>query len=331
MQLSRPVNNKNGIVPEGTAASCWKANKWLCFFVIAMLWTTVWQMPPSPALIFDSIASSTTTSESKPLWTAGEMKRFMRLPCNYVHDGFYLSDSNEMANQVYQSLMELKDDAIPLVIEVGGHDGITKSLSLKSSICFRMNTMLIEASPSNYKVLQKARNYDITINKALCEDDVENIVMIENTANSGENKIVNRDHVEANEKKKNKKSGGRISVTCTSIDQELDKLALQLPISQRGKLFILLLILDVEGYETTAIDGINKYSPKKVYIETNKLDEEQQIQIQEWAESHGLGEGRQYGQDRQYKFHPTIEEKKTLQPDQTAFLWCPELHAKRHS
>ena len=79
----------------------------------------------------------------------------MRLPCNYVHDGWYIEDSNEVLNyQVYQSLITMNDDDdIPVMIECGGHDGITKSISLKSSICLNMNTLLIEGSPTNFNAM----------------------------------------------------------------------------------------------------------------------------------------------------------------------------------
>jgi hypothetical protein len=116
--------------------------------------------------------------------TVGEMKRVMRLPCNYVHDGFYIGGSNEVVNQVYQTIMKLDDDIIPVVIESGGHDGITKSLSLKASMCLQVNTMLIEASPSNYNVLKQTRKYDLTVNAALCEQDY--VELEENQVNSGE-------------------------------------------------------------------------------------------------------------------------------------------------
>jgi len=60
----------------------------------------------------------------------------MELPCNYIHDGFYLRDSNVALNEVYMTLVDMieknnstqADKIIPLVVEVGGHDGITKSI-----------------------------------------------------------------------------------------------------------------------------------------------------------------------------------------------------------
>jgi hypothetical protein len=143
---------------------------------------------------------STTTSKAKtvpllsfktvPLLsfkTVGEIKQTMTLPCHYIHDGFFVPHSNEIANQVYQTLMDLPDDTVPLMIEVGGHDGITKSMSLKVSRCLGVNTMLVEASPSNYRVLEKARRYDHTVNAALCEGDFAK--MEESERNSGQSKL----------------------------------------------------------------------------------------------------------------------------------------------
>ena len=53
----------------------------------------------------------------------------------------------------------------------GGHDGITKSLTLKSSRCLGVNTLLIEGSPNNYRTLKNTRPYDWTVNAALCDGD----------------------------------------------------------------------------------------------------------------------------------------------------------------
>ena len=119
--------------------------------------------------------------------TAGEMKQMMRLPCNYVHDGFYLHQSNEILHQVYHSLLEMDDSVVPLMIEVGGHDGITKSISLKASICLEMNVLLIEASPPNFNILKRSRSYDTTVNAALCNQEFA--LIAENTANTGETHI----------------------------------------------------------------------------------------------------------------------------------------------
>ncbi|MGK3762146.1 MAG: hypothetical protein ACI8RD_014464 [Bacillariaceae sp.] len=48
--------------------------------------------------------------------------------------------------------MQMSDDVIPVLVECGGHDGITKSLTLKASMRLNMNTMLIEGSPFNFNV-----------------------------------------------------------------------------------------------------------------------------------------------------------------------------------
>ena len=71
--------------------------------------------------------------------TLSEMMNTMELPCNYIHDGFYLRDSNVALNEIYLTLVDMiekynstqAEKIIPLVVEVGGHDGITKSISLR--------------------------------------------------------------------------------------------------------------------------------------------------------------------------------------------------------
>ena len=42
-----------------------------------------------------------------------------------------------------------------IMIEAGGHDGITKSTSPVSSICLNINIPMVEASSMNYNVLKK--------------------------------------------------------------------------------------------------------------------------------------------------------------------------------
>lgn len=232
------------------------------------------------------------------LLTVRQMKERMVLPCNYVHDGFYLKDSNEVLNQVYQSLMELDDDIIPVVIECGGHDGITKSQSLKSSRCLAMNTLLIEASPSNYNILKQTRSYDFTVNAALCSG--ESVQLVESAVNSGQTHI-------ASEKEK-----GVVSVKCTSIDAEVDKLRDMLPVEQQNKLQLIFLVLDIEGHEAIAIDGIQKYSPQKVFVEMKSKSQPDTEKIGRWAEQHGLtGDYCINSQDVCYNFHPVIKD----QPD----------------
>lgn len=222
----------------------------------------------------------------------------MTLPCNYVHDGFFVPHSNEITNQVYQTLMELKDDDIvPVFIEVGGHDGITKSMSLKVSRCLNVNTMLIEASPSNYKVLKKARSYDLTVNAALCEGDYAE--MEESDKNSGQSKL--------------HRSGSStrvqtVKVPCTTIDQEMDKLKAMLPPHLQPKLELVFLVLDVEGFEPIAIKGLNEYSPMKAYIEWTRVSKEDNERMLKWATWHNL-QGDFCGpleRDMCFNFHPTL-------------------------
>jgi len=208
--------------------------------------------------------------------TVRQMKESMKLPCNYVHDGYYLKDSNEVLNQVYQSLMELEDDVVPVMVECGGHDGITKSQSLKSSICLGMNTLLIEASPINYKVLKQTRKYDFTVNAALCSGD--SVEMVELDDNSGATHVVR----EGEEKK------GTVSVKCTTLDAELDKLRDMLPEGQRDKLQLIFLVLDIETHEVFAIDSIQKYSPKKALMEAFVRTPEDTKKFDAWAQKHNL-------------------------------------------
>lgn len=226
-----------------------------------------------------------TFAEKKRLLTAGEMKSLMRLPCNYAHDGFYYRESNEVLNQVYLSLMELEDDDIPVVVECGGHDGITKSLSLKSSVCLHMNTLLIEGSPANYNILKKAREYDYTVQAALCSGDT--VEMAVSKTNSGEAHVLSS------------REGPKetMKVNCTSIDNELDNVKATLPPDQQDKLKFLFLVLDVEGHEGTAIDGIKKYSPKKAFMELGKIREDEKAKLDDWIKYHHLKDTRHNVQD----------------------------------
>uniref|UniRef100_A0A7S4JSV5 Methyltransferase FkbM domain-containing protein n=1 Tax=Odontella aurita TaxID=265563 RepID=A0A7S4JSV5_9STRA len=208
------------------------------------------------------------------------MKEQMRLPCNYIHDGWYIEDSNEVLNQVYQSLITMNDDDIPVMIECGGHDGITKSISLKSSICLNMNTLLIEGSPKNFNVLHQTRKYDFTVNAALCDGDY--VEMVDNSKNSGQTRVASNGE---------DLSGNNIfssKIKCTSIDNELDKLRDTLPESQRDKLKLVFLVLDVEGHEPVAIKGIKRYKPQKVMMEWKHLKSEDQTLVNDWAGQHGL-------------------------------------------
>jgi len=249
-----------------------------------------------------AVRSAAQPAQSAPsgLLTVRQMKQQLKLPCNYVHDGFYIGDSNEVLNQVYQSIMELDDDVVPVLVECGGHDGITKSTTLKASMCLNMNTLLIEASPSNFNILQQSRSYDFTVNAALCSGD--SVQIVENSGNSGQTHMAS----EAEAKKR-----GLVTVKCTSIDAELDKLRATLPANQRDKLEFIFLVLDIEGQEPFAIEGIVKYRPHKAFMEIKHLPQEHKDKIARWAESHKLvmGEHCSSGQDACYNFHPLVRDK----------------------
>jgi len=255
---------------------------------------------------------SSHKSSAPSLMTARQMKEQMRLPCNYVHDGFYIEDSNEVLNQVYQSLVTMNDDDIPVVVECGGHDGITKSISLKSSICLNMNTLLIEGSPTNFNVLKHARKYDFTVNAALCDGDY--VEMVDNSKNSGET------HVASKREEKSLSGSSTLSskIKCTSIDNELDKLRDTLPESQRNKLKLIFLVLDVEGHEAVAIKGNKSYKPHKVMMEWKHLGSKDKTIVDDWAKQHGLvvsgNDGHRFDNgyipaDRRWDYDATMLEK----------------------
>jgi len=228
--------------------------------------------------------------------TVREMKEQMKLPCNYVHDGFYLKPSNEVLNQVYQSLMELNDDDVPVLVECGGHDGITKSLTLKASVCLQMNTLLIEASPSNFETLRQPRSCDLMVNAALCSG--ESVRLVESAVNSGQTRIAGH-----------QETGSGVTIRCTSLDAELDRLRDTLPEGQRDKLQLIFLVLDIEGQEPFAIDGIQRYSPKKVFMEVMHLNKPHKEKIFSWAKQHNLTKITSSGQDTSFNFHPMIKDK----------------------
>eukprot|EP00977_Amphora_coffeiformis_P018897 scaffold6781_cov204-Amphora_coffeaeformis.AAC.12 len=257
------------------------------------------------AMSDESTQSKTSLVSSHRLWTVGEIKERMMLPCNYVHDGYYLEDSNEVLNQVHQSILyHLDDDIIPVVIECGGHDGITKSQTLKASRCLSVNTLLIEASPTTYHVLEKSRGpYDLTVNAALC--DGESIQMVEDQVNSGAT------HVLRNGEDATETDAVITQTRCTSIDAELDKIRDSLPEQKQDKLQLIFLVLDVEGYEATAINGIQKYSPHKVLMAVRNLDKPDQEKVAAWAESHHL-EGQNCNKaDTCYNFDPSIQDEES--------------------
>eukprot|EP00978_Attheya_sp_CCMP212_P019525 scaffold54848_cov46-Attheya_sp.AAC.5 len=170
----------------------------------------------------------------------------------------------------------MQDDIIPVMIECGGHDGITKSLTLKASMYLNMNTLLIEGSPSNFKILKQTRNCDFSVNAALCDGTF--IEMIENTANSGETRVAS-----TNDRKRN-----AIKTKCTSIDEEFDKLTALLPESQRNM----------------------RDRPHKVFMEGKHASETDQVKITDWAKHNNLVDKACTGQaDLCYNAHPSIPEK----------------------
>jgi FkbM family methyltransferase len=174
------------------------------------------------------------------------------------------------------------DDVIPVMIEVGGHDGITKTMSLKVSRCLHVNTMLIEASPTNYNILAQARPYDTTVHGALCETRSGYATMKEDERNSGQSKLL-RDGESSSS------SFGTVRVPCTTIDHEMDKLQSRVPQQHlRSKIRLIFLVLDVEGYESVAVGGIHRYPPTKAYIEWTRVTEDQDERMTSWAKSHGL-------------------------------------------
>eukprot|EP00977_Amphora_coffeiformis_P010237 scaffold2376_cov188-Amphora_coffeaeformis.AAC.3 len=202
--------------------------------------------------------------------------------------------------QRWSLLHDLDDDVIPILVEAGGHDGINKSLTLKASRCLAMNTLLIEASPHNYRVLRQARGkYDTTVNAALCEG--KSVQMREQKINSGQTMVL-QDGMTS--------KFGVTTANCTSVDKELDKLRESLPLHQQGNLQLLLLILDVEGFETTAVKGVQKYRPHKAMVETKHMSPEEQGKIAAWATHHALT-GRVRGFDTCFNFGPTVEELQT--------------------
>ena len=219
------------------------------------------------------------------LKTLSEIMTTMELPCNYIHDGFYLRDSNVALNEVYLTLVDMieknnstqADKLIPLVVEVGGHDGITKSISLKASQCLKANTLLIEASPLNYNILKKSRAYDSSLNAALCEDEYVNLV--DNPMNSGETKTFDKTQQQQKQQDTTKR------VPCTTLDDEIDHMKKSLPIDH--EIVLIFLVLDIEGNEPTAIKGINKYIPQKAMIET-KYAGRGPNPVEEWAKRNNL-------------------------------------------
>jgi len=251
--------------------------------------------------------STTTASNSNngvgslQLKTVGQIKQTAQLPCNYVHDGYYLEESNELLHQVYQTVFhDLQDeDAIPVVVEVGGHDGITKSLSLKASRCLGVNTILIEASPKNYGILAQSRAYDRTVNAALC--DVDFVEIVDVAKNSGQTRVVETEQGVGGGISKSKNAGAA-RIACTTIDKELDQLRASLPARYQDKLVLAFLVLDVEGHEAIALRGIQKYTPRKMTMESNKFSKDEASQLEAFQTRHHLKAESCYYADQCYNF-----------------------------
>lgn len=123
---------------------------------------------------------------------------------------------------------------------------------------------------------------------------------MENKKNTGETKIT-RDGSETSDKLV-------LRTQCTSIDAEIDKLRDQLPPHLQSKIELIHLVLDVEGYEPIAINGIQKYSPRKAMMEENKHEDEDRAKIAKWAKSHGLVGQACSGMDTCYNYDPMVEE-----------------------
>lgn len=79
-----------------------------------------------------------------------------------------------------------------------------------------------------------------------------------------------------------------VTAKCTSIDAELEKLKATLPAEQQDKLKMIFLVLDIEGYEAFAINGIQKFIPQKAFMETKSLRRPDQHKINRWAAQHNL-------------------------------------------
>ena len=160
---------------------------------------------------------------------------------------------------------------------------------------------LIEASLSNYAVLQKSRAYDTTVNAALCDSDF--VDLIDHPINSGETKLI-----------ANGKSGKNLAATarvaCTTLDDEIDAMRRTLPgFGKEYTMALIFLVLDVEGSEEVAINGIQRYAPSKAMVETLwSVRSGTTVPIAKWATKHGLV-GTTGSQDMLFNFDTTIREK----------------------
>jgi hypothetical protein len=190
----------------------------------------------------------------------------------------------------------------------------------KSSRCLHVNTLLIEASPSNYKILEQTRAYDTTVNAALCDDhddDDQYILLKDNPRNSGASRVVAVSQ-------QLRQEAVTAQVPCTTLDKELDAMMLTSLVSSspdnqqqtalsKSKLRLLFLVLDVEGHEPVAIRGLTKHTPQKVMMETEQLSLTDQDAVHEWATTqHNLGTGRACGDDTCYNFSGKNKQQQQL-------------------
>ena len=115
----------------------------------------------------------------------------------------------------------------------------------------------------------------------MCDGDY--VETVDDSKNSGET------HVAASNGKDLSGSSTLSSkIKCTSSDNELDKLRDTLSESQRDKLKLIFLVLDVEGHEPVAIKGNKRYKPQKVMMEWKNLKSKDKIVVDDWAGQHGL-------------------------------------------
>jgi hypothetical protein len=165
-----------------------------------------------------------------------------------------------------------------------------------------MNTLLVEASPTNYQLLRESRAYDYIVHAALCDNTQATVDIAENAKNSGENKI---SRVETKRGSDFTTTVTTTNVKCTTIDAELDKLRATLPANKQDKLQLAFLVLDVEGFETIAITGIQKYAPLKAMIETKSQTQAQLGKLSGWAHQHNL-QSQDCRYDTCYNFAPPL-------------------------
>merc|ERR1712032_876259 len=69
------------------------------------------------------------------------------------------------------------------------------------------------------------------------------------------------------------------------------------------------LVLDVEGHEAHAIDGIKRYRPHKVFMEGKHASEEDKKKFAVWAKEHNLDGRSCTHQDLCYNYDKFIGDK----------------------